>query len=137
MNIKEIRRANLDYLLTQFKAADIARRAETKPAYLSQIVTGVKTRGGKPRGIGDDLARKIEAGLRLPRDWMDQAHPVDRLKESAPTYIPDTLKVPALQASIHKKLAQLGEDDLKAIDMFINRLLSRPPIKSKGSQSKQ
>ncbi len=124
MNIKEIRKANLDDLLKQYKAAEIARKADTKPAYISQIVTGVKTTGGRVRGIGDDLARKIESGLGLPGGWMDQLHGVDSaVMEKRGAY---RVKGNGLFASIIKNMERLAEDDLKEVEMYVNYLLNRP-----------
>lgn len=128
MHIKEIRKANLDRLLTEHKAAYIASKAETKPAYISQIVTGVKTRGGKVRGIGDDLARKIEVGLKLPDGWMDQLH-TPGINETPPVYG----KQSALMAKIHKNLAMLTDTELNAVDIFINHLIDRRPNKKSST----
>lgn len=47
------------------------------PSYVSQLLSG-------HRGIGDEVATKIEDRLSLPRGWLDQAdektHPVDALR---------------------------------------------------------
>lgn len=72
---KEIRIENLRFLVKQFKTADaVARRAETAPMYLSQILNQVKSSTGTSRGVGDKLARKIEVGCGLPEGWMDTDH---------------------------------------------------------------
>src|SRR5471032_159553 len=72
---KEIRIENLRFLVKQFKTADaVARRAETAPMYLSQILNQVKSSTGTSRGVGDKLARKIEVGCGLPEGWMDADH---------------------------------------------------------------
>jgi hypothetical protein len=62
-------------LIAEFKTADaVAHRANTAPMYLSQILNGVPSSTGRPRGIGDALARKLEEGCEKPIGWMDQSH---------------------------------------------------------------
>lgn len=70
MDIKQIRKTNLYLLKEEAKSwAEIARRAGTDPAYISQIVSKKAV-----REIGDDLARKLEAGFYKPHGWMDHPH---------------------------------------------------------------
>lgn len=72
---KELRIENLRTLIKEFKTADaVAQLAATAPMYLSQILNGVASSAGKPRGVGDALARKLEAGCSKPVGWMDQPH---------------------------------------------------------------
>jgi hypothetical protein len=67
---------------------ELARRAGVNETYVRQIVAGTPTpkrpsRSDKPedakeerkRSVGDDMARKIEAGMGLPRGWMDNDPP--------------------------------------------------------------
>lgn len=67
MDIKEIRLKNLRLLINDAgSAAELARRAKTDPAYLSQILsTKIK------RALGDELARRIERAMTKPHGWMD------------------------------------------------------------------
>ena len=74
MEVKEIRRRNLIYLLFTAKERDglnrkeFAAKCDTDPAVISQVTsTTQKTQ----RNIGDTLARKIEQKLNLPKGWMD------------------------------------------------------------------
>ena len=72
---KELRIENLRSLVKEFKTADaVAQLAATAPMYLSQILNGVASSTGKPRGVGDALARKLEVGCKKPVGWMDQPH---------------------------------------------------------------
>lgn len=72
---KQIRLENLRSLIKEFRTAEeVARRAETAPMYLSQILNGVKSSAGKERGIGDALAKKLEIGCDKPEGWMDMPH---------------------------------------------------------------
>lgn len=74
---KELRLANLRLLVKEFKTADaVAQRAETAPMYLSQILNGVPSSTGKPRGVGDALARRLERGCEKEVGWLDKNHDV-------------------------------------------------------------
>ncbi|MEL7453352.1 MAG: XRE family transcriptional regulator [Pseudomonadota bacterium] len=70
-NIKEIRRQNLMAIRERYESdsdGDFAERIEVKPAYYSLIKTN-------RRGIGEDLARRIEARLGLPHGELDKPEP--------------------------------------------------------------
>jgi len=76
MDIKEIRRTNLRYqqrlaaAKLGMKKADFAEKVGTSASTISQILGE-----GAVRNLGDELARKIEMNLQLPRGWLDQIHP--------------------------------------------------------------
>ena len=76
MNIREIRLANLRLLLAESADTQAAfcQRCDIPQSYLSQILNGTKSRHGKPRGIGDQTARKLEKGMKKPEGWMDTTH---------------------------------------------------------------
>jgi len=83
---EQIRLRNLGLLITEAgSAVKLARTAGTSSSYLSQVRNQMPTRKGTPRGIGDDLAEKLERGMGKPRGWMDEAHasavPEDIAKE--------------------------------------------------------
>lgn len=70
MDSKQIRKIRLKQLIAREKAdggsqASLARKVETDPAYLSQIL------GKEERDVGDDLARRLETACDLPHGWMD------------------------------------------------------------------
>lgn len=70
MDSKQIRKIRLKQLIAREKGAggsqaSLARKVETDPAYLSQIL------GKEERDVGDDLARRLETACGLPRGWMD------------------------------------------------------------------
>ncbi len=75
ITIKEIRYQNLWKLVDEAKnnKSEVARRCNSTPAYIGDILRRVKTKSGKERGVGDDLARKLENGFGKPRGWMDVA----------------------------------------------------------------
>lgn len=67
---------NLERLVDEAgSAAALARRAGTSPSYLSQVRNQLKTVNGRARGIGDELAEKLERAMRKPVGWLDMAHP--------------------------------------------------------------
>lgn len=74
--ISQIRRENLELLIegTISKTArELSERCEVSAAYLSQIKGEHKeTKTGKPKTMGDDIARRLEAGMGKPEGWMDQ-----------------------------------------------------------------
>ena len=76
--ILERRLKNLEVAIKEAgSATKLAAAAGTDPAYLSQLRTRRKTPKGKQRGIGDDLARKIEKGMGKELGWMDVDHSKD------------------------------------------------------------
>lgn len=75
MIVEEIRLENLKSLINEFKsAAEVSRLTSVPASYLSQVLTRVESRTGKPRDIGSPVARKLEAGCKKPRGWMDHDH---------------------------------------------------------------
>lgn len=75
--IAEIRLENLELLVEEFETADaVAERCGTSAVYLSQIRNQAKdSKTGKPRQIGDPLARKLETGCDKEIGWMDHQAP--------------------------------------------------------------
>jgi hypothetical protein len=75
---REIRRTNLIALIRScaMTKAAFARRVETNPAYISQMLSG-------KRGLGTALARRIEASFGLERGWMDHLHADDNDQKAA------------------------------------------------------
>jgi SOS-response transcriptional repressor LexA len=72
---EEVRLRNLELLVGEAgSAVKLARRAKTSASYLSQIRRGLPTAMGKSRGIGDELAHKLEVAMRKPHGWMDEPH---------------------------------------------------------------
>ncbi|AGW94628.1 hypothetical protein N234_31760 [Ralstonia pickettii DTP0602] len=74
--IDEIRRLNLLEAIRRMEtAAALAEKAGLSSAYLSQIKNRQPdSKTGKPKHMGDDAARKIEAALGETRGWMDVDH---------------------------------------------------------------
>ena len=71
MHSKQIREENLRGLVVLAGSQTaVAKKADTDPAYLSQIL-GDKAK----RYIGDALARRLERAFDKPEGWMDHINP--------------------------------------------------------------
>ena len=79
--IDEIRRENLLLAVKRLKTmAALAEQAGVSSAYLSQIKNRTpESKTGKPKAMGDDVARKIERAIMEPLGWMDVEHAGDSL----------------------------------------------------------
>lgn len=71
--ISEIRHENLQFLVTQYSMAKIAQAlGHSSQSTISQIYNRLPdSKTGKPKGLGDVLARRIEKAMSLPDGWMD------------------------------------------------------------------
>lgn len=78
MVISDIRRENLRALIQECggNASELCRRVpRLTSAYVSQILhNSPNDRSGRPRGMGDDLARRLEQHMNKPAGWMDTLH---------------------------------------------------------------
>jgi phage repressor protein C with HTH and peptisase S24 domain len=82
--ISEIRRENLLLAIERYKTITaLADAADVSAANLSQVKNKTpESKTGKPKGMGDSVARKIEAALGEGEGWMD----VERTGDSARAY---------------------------------------------------
>lgn len=72
---EQIRLKNLELLIIEAgSAAGLAQQVGTNSSYLSQVRRQMRTKNGTPRGIGDDLAGKLEQGMSKYTGWMDEPH---------------------------------------------------------------
>lgn len=72
---EQVRLQNLELLIAEAgSAAKLARIVGTNSSYLSQVRNQMPTKKGTPRGVGDDLAEKLERGMAKPEGWMDEPH---------------------------------------------------------------
>jgi len=72
---EHVRLLNLELLIAEAgSAAKLARMVGTNSSYLSQVRNQMPTKKGTPRGVGDDLAVKLESGMGKPVGWMDESH---------------------------------------------------------------
>lgn len=75
--IGETRRDNLLLLITRHGSLANVNELLDLPrtdATLSQIKNQSLSASGRPRMMGDTLARRIETALQLPNGWMDNDH---------------------------------------------------------------
>ena len=72
---EQIRLKNLELLIGEAgSAAKLADLVGTNSSYISQVRRQMTTKKGTPRGIGDDLAGKLEQGMDKHEGWMDEPH---------------------------------------------------------------
>lgn len=84
MDIAEIRLANLLRLIDEFGSLQqLATHADTSYDNLWQIVRGITLPSGKPRGVGNRLARKLEERCEKPVGWMDWDHSQANVSQTA------------------------------------------------------
>lgn len=76
MTINDIRRQNLEILiLERATIRALAEACDVNDAYLSQVRNALgDSRHKNPRNIGDEIARKLEAGTGKHYGWMDSSH---------------------------------------------------------------
>lgn len=97
LELQKHRRANLKRLVADYPTQrEFGEAAGLSVAQISHILTEV-------RGMGEEVARRIEGALGLPLGWMDRADP-DR--EPAPDTLPAAL--PADQAKLLTDYARLS-----------------------------
>lgn len=73
--LKEIRHDNLLLLIEEAKStSELASRTGISVSYLLQIKNKNAIQNGKPKGIGDKIAAKLEDGMNKPRGWLDRVH---------------------------------------------------------------
>lgn len=107
MDNKSTRRRRLDDAIRVAGGIPaLARLADLSEKYLRQITTGYQgAKDRAPRQVGDAAARKIEAGLKKPRGWMDTPTPA----EIAADYVPQN-PVPTAQVVPWATPADLSDD---------------------------
>ena len=138
--IAEIRRANLEKLIQEHDTQNrVAELCGSSAVYLSQIRNRAKdAKTGKPRQMGDDLARQLEKGCGKPPGWMDnlsdqdaarpggggdsKGHTMDDAGKERAVYRMTPKQDSRLEALLAEwaKLDDGGKDDLiAAVRMFI------------------
>jgi hypothetical protein len=75
--IGEIRLENLELLIAAEGTLDaVAEKAGTSSVYLSQVRNGARDqKTGRPRQMGDQMARRLETAFDKALGWMDTPHP--------------------------------------------------------------
>lgn len=121
MDIRTVRRTNFEALIREAGTiAELARRTGASEKYLRQIYNGfIGDRAKSPKQVGDDTARKLEAGMSKPANWMDTPHDLD-LPHSAQVIL-DATKA-ALAAGT------LSETDAQLVIAMIDRMTQKGQI---------
>jgi hypothetical protein len=113
LTVAEVRHANLLRVIAEAgNAARLPELIDTKPQYLSQLVRRAPdSKTGKPRELGDDLARRIERRLAKPHGWMDTQHP-HAGEKTAPYAVAHNLS----HATAFHELHRITKDQLMTCD---------------------
>lgn len=89
--VKENRYNNLLRLVEEAGSmVRLEERTGVTANYLRQIKNKNVIQNGKPKGIGDKIAAKLEDGMGKPRGWLDQQHQV--IEEKQPINLLDNVK---------------------------------------------
>ncbi|MGH8562739.1 MAG: helix-turn-helix domain-containing protein [Gammaproteobacteria bacterium] len=115
----DIRVQNLRRLISEYgQQRLLADAAGMNPSHLSQILTG-------RRGLGENLARRIEETLGLPHLWLDQGDHsrqmplAPSLREEAGDYDLGTLR-------LAREIRSLPLQDRALFQRLLRRLLNAP-----------
>lgn len=69
-DVFRVRRENFKALVKKLRSTTaMANKLDSTPGYISQLISPKN-----PRNIGENVARKIETAMKLPRGWMDAEH---------------------------------------------------------------
>ncbi len=114
----DIRHANLLLAIRRIGSArKLADLAEVNAAYLSQVKSGSpESKTGKPKTMGDDVARKIEDALGEPEGWMDVEHEVqqDAANDAPAARVGDLVSAAELSELI-ELYASASDDERRAM----------------------
>ena len=132
--MKEIRHDNLLLHIDEAgSTSELASKTGIAVSYLLQIKNKNAIQNGKPKGIGDKIAAKLEDGMGKPRGWLDQQH--QAIEEKQPVHLLDNVKflmrkkgisLPLLaeRTEIEKSrlLELLNSDNVENEKLFLNTL---------------
>ncbi|MDM3872538.1 hypothetical protein QSV34_14390 [Porticoccus sp. W117] len=114
--VQDIRYRNLQRLLELCSGnqAELARKAASNPAYISQIVNRTPMPSGKPRNVGERLARNLEMAFGKSQGWMDTMEEIGVAEQRASYEVSEARLQPLLEVARQLTSAQLKV----AIDML-------------------
>lgn len=119
--MKEIRHDNLLRLIDEAEGtSNLANKTGIAVSYLLQIKNKNAIQNGKPKGIGDKIAAKLEDGMGKPRGWLDQDHSNQALSDTATQiylkenidYLINRRGIPSLAAIANR--VHCSEEELQA-----------------------
>lgn len=122
--IAEIRLLNLEALIKRLGTLEkVAAAAGSSAIYLSQIRHKAKSsKNGRPREMGTDMARRIEAGAGLEVGWMDVDH-------SGASY-PAAAALPTVH-TVQEPHAGYSENAVEAAVMALAKHLTAAPERTR------
>lgn len=126
----EIRLENLKKLIERAGSLQsVADTLEKSHAQISQINTQAKhSKTGKPRTIGDDIARLIEEKFGLEVGWMDNVHPtaaITPISLSRDDFWPFSVPIEHVRA--------LASSDIGMIDTYIQGIVDTRRLDARKS----
>ena len=99
MDVKEIRRINLEYLISKAGSVnEFAVLIDTAPNYVTQLKNGSAN-----KTMGDKFARKVEEALNKPFGWMDKMHL--QAGETSNSYASEDLLAAPLKIVLNRLIA--------------------------------
>lgn len=132
----EIRHVNLLDLIDKAGSIQaVADRLGKDHAQISQLKTQAKhSKTGKPRLIGDDIARLIEARFELEIGWMDNLHDTERSQPSSQATAPtSSAKWPFDMPD--SRLEVLSADDWRYLNTTVKTLVETRERDSKSKRT--
>lgn len=146
LTAEEIRHQNFVLLLDTQCGGVLARMAEKlskQPAYIHHMRNQtVHSSTGKPRELGKDVAREIEAAFGLERGWMDHEHNAAELvlgKDASFAVTPFPARsTPTIPESLDRLLMaarELGEDDRDVVGTVLRALVKSPDDQQKRNMA--
>lgn len=117
MTVKLWRRENLLTLLGEYSRREFCDRAGLATTYISQFIA-------REQDIDDTTARQIEAGLKLPRGWMDVSHATQSAQMSAKPVEASAENLPVEERVLVAKFRQLDPADQVHVRAVIDAFLA-------------
>ncbi|MDO9945640.1 S24 family peptidase [Glaesserella parasuis] len=131
--VKENRYVNLLLLIEE--AGSVARLEEKTGItanYLRQIKNKNAIQNGKPKGIGDKIAAKLEDGMGKERGWLDKDHSQTTDHISGPIYLKENVQYlmnkKGMDLAILAKRTHIDEERLQALFDSDDNLTKETPL---------
>lgn len=117
MSVKLWRRENLLTLLGEYSRREFCDRTGLATTYISQFIA-------RQQDIDDTTARQIEAGLKLPRGWMDVSHGTQSSQTPATPVEAGPESLPVEERVLVAKFRQLDPADQIHVRAIIDAFLA-------------
>ncbi len=117
MDNKSIRHKNL---LTLIDIAGSLKNLERRTDVSANLISQLKN---KTRGIGDNIARRLEVGMLKPHGWMDVNHSLPQgVGEQMPEY-PPAEQLPEWAQRVLKLMAKAGDAERETAIAVLETML--------------